>query len=72
MKNVKCLGVCSAVGTTGVEPFPVLVLVLVPVLVVAICGAETDLVSCDSLRICDACTEYLLGVLGLAETQVRL
>jgi hypothetical protein len=68
VKNVRCLGVCFAVGTTGVEPFPVLVLVLV--LVVAICGAETDLVSCDSLRICDACREYLLGVLGLAETQV--
>ena len=65
---MRCLGVCSAVGIMGVAPSPV----LVPVLVVAICGAETDLVSCDSLRICDACTEYLLGVLGLAETQVRL
>ena len=67
---MRCLGVCSAVGTIGVTPSPVLVLVPVPV--VAICGAEADLVSCDSLRICDACTEYLLGVLGLAETQVRL
>lgn len=67
---MRCLGVCSAVGTIGVAPSPVPVLVPVPV--VAICGAEADLVSCDSLRICDACTEYLLGVLGLAETQVRL